>query len=188
MNEQLTAYQQSSNTKTESKACFLAALSYLGIPDRFNDIGCGEGHLVGLAAKMGIPSFGMDLNCLPNLFLNGEIVKHDLTGNLRDLYVAPANLTFSLEVGEHLPEDQAIKYCHYLSQWTSEYLVFSAAIPGQGGSGHVNEQPKEYWRDRLKDEGFVYLDQMSDDLKVMWEIVAGKAWWYPQNVQVFFKS
>ena len=27
----------------------------------------------------------------------------------------------------------------------SRILVFTAAFPGQGGEGHYNEQPKEYW-------------------------------------------
>jgi hypothetical protein len=28
-------------------------------------------------------------------------------------------------------------------------LLFSAAVPGQGGEHHVNERPLEFWRDRF---------------------------------------
>ena len=37
---------------------------------------------------------------------------------------------------------------------TFAYFVFSAAIPGQGGTGHVNEQWPSYWRDLFEAEGF----------------------------------
>src|SRR5205814_1764959 len=37
-------------------------------------------------------------------------------------------------------------------------IVFSAAIPGQGGEHHVNEQPWEYWRVKFADRGYEVFD------------------------------
>ena len=187
MSEQLTAYQQSVDTNEESKSCVLAALAYLGVPDSFNDIGCGDGHLVELASLLEIPSFGIDLNCVSRRLQWGQIVKRDLTENMDGFELPKAHLTFSLEVGEHLPEVFADKYCQILSRYTEKILVFSAAIPGQGGSGHINEQIHKYWQVKLFNQGFGIMDEASRNLKEIWSRVAGGAWWYSQNVQVFRK-
>jgi hypothetical protein len=38
----------------------------------------------------------------------------------------------------------------------TDKVIFSAAHPGQGGSGHINCQPKEYWRKRFANNYFEY--------------------------------
>jgi hypothetical protein len=36
--------------------------------------------------------------------------------------------------------------------------VFSAAVPGQGGEYHINEQPLEFWRSLFRQYGYVCFD------------------------------
>jgi hypothetical protein len=48
------------------------------------------------------------------------------------------DLTLCLEVGEHLPQNAANILIESLCA-LSEVIVFSAAIPGQGGQRHINE-------------------------------------------------
>ncbi len=183
MNEQQIAYDQSVATSTDSKSCFLAALAYFGMPDSFNDIGCGDGHLVELAASMGIFSYGVDLNCFSRNNARMFIQQSEIV----DADIPKYELTFCLELAEHLPKDQADVLCTILADSTNKTLVFSAATPGQGGSGHLNEQPLEYWRHKLEARGFEYLHGTTEDLMEMWRKVAENAWWYSQNVQVFEK-
>lgn len=67
----------------------------------------------------------------------------------------PCDLAISLEVAEHVsPElgDRLVDLCIQ----SAPRVIFSAAIPGQGGQGHVNEQPREYWIDRFVQRGYMY--------------------------------
>ena len=53
------------------------------------------------------------------------------------------DLVQSLEVAEHLPKTSAERFVQTLVTHGTRVL-FSAAIPGQGGENHINEQPLEY--------------------------------------------
>ena len=67
------------------------------------------------------------------------------------------DLVQSLEVAEHLPAACAATFIASLVAH-SDAVLFSAAPPGQGGEGHVNEQPYEYWRRLFANRGFVAID------------------------------
>jgi hypothetical protein len=54
------------------------------------------------------------------------------------------DLAVCLEVAEHLPEERAEGLVHALCD-LAPVVLWSAAIPGQGGRGHINEQWPEYW-------------------------------------------
>ncbi|WP_218117788.1 hypothetical protein, partial [Helicobacter sp. CLO-3] len=63
----------------------------------------------------------------------------------------------------------------------SDIVLFSAAIPYQGGTHHVNEQPPAYWADIFEKEGFVCFD-------ILRERILGDAsidWCYRQNILIF---
>jgi hypothetical protein len=63
------------------------------------------------------------------------------------------DLAVSLEVAEHLPPalgDELVATCVK----SAPHVLFSAAPPGQGGQGHVNEQPKAYWIERFARHGY----------------------------------
>jgi hypothetical protein len=63
----------------------------------------------------------------------------------------------SLEVAEHLPPAAAETFVDNLAQH-GRVILFSAAIPGQGGEHHVNEQPLEYWRAKFAARGYDVFD------------------------------
>jgi SAM-dependent methyltransferase len=56
-------------------------------------------------------------------------------------------LVLSLEVAEHIPAEHASELIERLARATSKYLVFSAARPGQGGTGHIDESmhDRDWW-------------------------------------------
>ena len=176
------AYRQSSETKTESIRCFLAALSYFGIPETLADVGCGEGHLVRVAAQLGIQSFGIDANVGSERFDNGVLEGFDLT---RFQTFKKYEMVLCLEVAEHFPFDAANNFCALLADMTERILIFSAAQVGQGGAGHFNEQPLLYWREKLESCGLIYQGMETHFLSDMWETVAPEVWWYSKNCQVF---
>ncbi len=63
------------------------------------------------------------------------------------------DLAFCTEVLEHLEEHAALLLLNSIAA-NCDLLVFSAAVPGQGGTGHINEHPQEYWDSQLQKRGF----------------------------------
>jgi hypothetical protein len=67
------------------------------------------------------------------------------------------DLAVCLEVAEHLPARRSRPLVEMLCQ-LAPAVLFSAAIPGQGGTHHINEQWPHYWEQRFNERGFVKLD------------------------------
>jgi len=65
----------------------------------------------------------------------------------------PFDVAISIEVAEHIPPALAGRFVEFMSN-QSDLLVLSAAQPGQGGAGHVNEQPKAYWIEKFAARGY----------------------------------
>ncbi|NIV29426.1 MAG: methyltransferase domain-containing protein, partial [Anaerolineae bacterium] len=63
--------------------------------------------------------------------------RHDLREPLNDL-VGTFDLVMCLEVAEHIPKHQAHNHLlATLTKSTGSILIFSAAQPGQPGTGHI---------------------------------------------------
>lgn len=92
----------------------------------------------------------------------------------------PFSLAQSLEVAEHLYENHASNFIKLLTS-LSDTILFSAAIPYQGGTHHVNEQPPMYWTELFAKENFVCFDILR--LK-NWENENIESW-YKQNILLF---
>jgi hypothetical protein len=178
---QLIAYHQSQRDIEWSSRCLLASFAYLGIPASLFDVGCGDGHLVRLAHKLGVESTGIDLNVKDSLqTIRADLTKYDIS--------VPSELVICWELAEHLPAGKADKLCDILAESTLRYLLFSAAIPGQSGSGHVNEQPHSYWKQKLCERGLSVNVNLTLQLTTVFSQVAPTTWWYGQNLLVFERT
>jgi hypothetical protein len=85
----------------------------------------------------------------------GLHVRQDLTQPI-DLGIQ-ADLVVCLEVAEHLPPEAAPVLVDTLCRH-GKRILFSAAPPGQGGTGHLNEQPPAYWAELFARHGYRYQD------------------------------
>ena len=90
------------------------------------------------------------------------------------------DLAVCLEVAEHLPERAASRLIQTLTR-AAPLVLFSAAIPGQGGHGHINEQWPEYWAMLYREHGFRRLDPIR---RHVWQDDRIE-WWYRQNLYLF---
>ena len=70
--------------------------------------------------------------------------------------VCCADLAISLENAEHISERRADLLVQRLCG--SRAVLFSAATPGQGGDGHINEQWHQYWHRKFAANGFAFHD------------------------------
>lgn len=87
------------------------------------------------------------------------------------------DLAITLEVAEHLFADSAADFVKTLCD-ASDFILFSAAVPGQGGQHHVNEQWPDYWGDLFKARGYRMIDCLRG---AIWND-ADIAYWYRQNL------
>ena len=110
-----------------------------------------------------------------------------ITFSARDLeqsFEGPrVELALSLEVAEHLSPERAASFVDDLVAMAPAVL-FSAAIPGQGGVGHRNEQWQSYWATRFAAHGYEAFDVVRPQI---WTDEAVPAW-YRQNIVLYLDA
>ena len=63
----------------------------------------------------------------------------------------------SLETGEHIEPSASDQFVSNIASSTKKTgtILFSAAQPGQNGTGHINCQTKDFWKEKFKAHHFV---------------------------------
>jgi SAM-dependent methyltransferase len=154
-------------------------------PASIVDVGCGAGHWLASADELGVKdTLGVDGDWALETKLaipREKFVAHDLGTplSLRRRF----DLALSLEVAEHLPASHAQPFVKTLCE-AADNVLFSAAIPGQGGRHHVNEQWPAYWADLFQECGY----QCHDILRERIWNNPRVAWYYAQNILIFVKA
>ena len=153
--------------------------------DSVVDFGCGIGAWLSVFKENGVRHIlGVDGDYVDTSTLEidkSEFIPHNLTTRL-DLNKR-FSLAMSLEVAEHLPHDKAQMFvdmlcCH------SDVILFAAAIPGQGGTYHINEAYPSYWAKLFKKNGYEINDCLRGHIWSNKEI----EYWYRQNIFLFTKK
>jgi SAM-dependent methyltransferase len=154
-------------------------------PSSVIDVGCGVGTWLAVFSEYGIRDiWGVDGGYVDPSLLEIPVERFlaaDLEKPLR--LDRKFDLAISLEVGEHLPSEYASLYIETLTN-LSPVILFSAAIPFQGGQNHVNEQWPEYWADLFRRRRYVPVDLLR---KRIWENPRVD-WWYAQNILMFLNE
>jgi SAM-dependent methyltransferase len=149
------------------------------------DVGCGLGTWLAVFAGMGVSDFvGVDGEYVEPARLeipHDRFVAHDLATPLS--LGRRFDLAVSLEVAEHLPADRAAVFVASLSD-LAPFVLFSAAIPFQGGTNHVNEQWPGYWAGLFEGRGFAPVDCIRREI---WSDDRVE-WWYAQNTLLFVEE
>jgi len=157
---------------------FLAAASV----ESAIDFGCGIGSWLAVAKQLGVQTVrGVDGPWVNTALLeidHAEFTEHDLSQPLE--IDQGYDLAISLEVAEHLPPERARSFVEELCR-AAGLVLFSAAVPGQGGRCHLNEQWPSFWTRLFAREGYQPIDC------IRWWIWGDRdiEWWYRQNTILF---
>jgi 2-polyprenyl-3-methyl-5-hydroxy-6-metoxy-1,4-benzoquinol methylase len=151
-------------------------------PSTVIDVGCGVGTWLAVLAESGVADvWGIDGDYVDRTLLQipqERFLPHDLTMPVH--LERRFDLVLCLEVAEHLPADSAPTLIDSLVS-LGPVIVFSAAIPYQGGTHHVNEQWPEYWARHFATKEYVPVDFLR---RQIWQ-VHDVEWFYAQNILLF---
>lgn len=151
----------------------------LAKPSSVLDVGCGIGTWLRVFEENGVTDY---------LGVDGDYVNRDLLKisganfKAKDLRTEWSlnrkfDLVICLEVAEHLPEENADQLVKMLISH-GDAIIFSAAIPNQGGQNHLNEQWPEYWQAIFARYGYHFHDVIRP---LIWSN-PNVNWWYKQNM------
>lgn len=150
------------------------------------DFGCGPGWYTALFRRNGYDAQGYDGNphveeMSAPLFGNGFYCQRaDLTDELET--DEPFDLVFSLEVGEHIPQQWEDTYLDNLARNAGKYIILSWAVENQAGDGHVNCRPNSYVISKMHRRGFIANTPAGNYLRG-----CAKRWWLKHTIMVFEK-
>lgn len=159
-------------------------LSYIK-PDSIVDVGCGVGLWLKAFAEHGVKNInGFDGSWVTEEMLAIPTEAFAVVDFEQNIHIdKKADMAVSLEVAEHVSEKQADEFVSALVQ-TAPVVVFSAAIPLQGGSRHINEQWPEYWEEKFASHGYVAVDCIR---RKVWSNKK-VSFFYAQNMFFFVKK
>lgn len=153
-------------------------------PARVIDVACGTGEWLKVFREHGTQTVkGVDAAWMDPAMLSigpDEFFVHDIAEPL--VLDEAYDLALMLEAAQHVPKEHAADVVRSLTR-LAPYVLFSAPIPHQGGSGHdVNEQWPSYWAAHFADNGFACIDLFR---RLIWDNEKVE-WWYAQNLLLFF--
>jgi hypothetical protein len=154
-------------------------------PSSVIDVGCATGTWLRAWQEQGVEEvIGVDGDFLDRSLLEispSRFRAVDLSSELR--LEEEFDLVMCLEVAEHLPPTRAPSLVRDLTRLGTT-VAFSAAVPFQGGEGHINEQWPDYWASLFREHDYEVVDCVRARLWDEPEI----PWWYAQNLLLFVHS
>lgn len=137
----------------------------IGVPKRVVDLGGGAGGFLKAFEECGASEvLNYDSPRISDselLIEPGKLRRVDLSKAMPP--VCTSDLAISTEFAEHVGFDMGREVVRFLTD-SAPVVLFSAAFPGQGGAGHVNEQYPRYWRDLFAEMGYQRRDVLRGSL------------------------
>lgn len=158
-------------------------------PKSIIEFGCGKGDLTKSLARHGIEIIAIDGYSNPDFSKFPQITFSSL--NLNDelevtTFLSKLNSKFdiaiSLEVAEHLNPVISSSLINWMTSLT-DIVIFSAAVLEQGGDGHINCRPREFWYKEFQNNGFMISDKIREKLRYNKRVGP----WYRHNIIDYYR-
>ncbi len=153
--------------------------------DRFVDAGAGSGAYAAELRRRGHVVVAYEYARLGRFIARLQGVDARPFDLAQPIAPAECDLAYSFEVAEHLPPELGDRLVTFLAA-SAPTVVFTAAPPGQGGSGHINEQERPYWVERFRKHGMVERQELRDRVAAGFRDVRSS--WLAANVMVFTRE
>lgn len=167
-----------SDDTANSAAVIVPLINDILQPESVLDVGCGTGGFAALFHALGVPVRGIDSTRAPNLLLAEE--QFEVVDVSLPFVHQKAELVVCLEVAEHIPQPRAFDFVANLINH-ADIVLFSAAIPFQGGEGHVNEQWGDYWMWHFQQHEWVGTGRPRFEIWGNPQV----SYWYQQNLFLY---
>lgn len=161
-------------------------LKYLPPIRTFLDFGCGLGAFSKAFEDFGYSNFKMiDHPSLPTEKLlvqdRTKFQPVDLDSDIPS--IERVDLVICIEVLEHFENGRSLQLLDFITN-SSDVVLFSAAVPRQLGTGHINEQWHDFWHFEFKKRGFSFFDGFKSELILDESIV----YCFRQNLFIYYKN
>lgn len=178
-------YQHQQDGSLQSAREIVPHILELAAPVSVIDVGCGVGGWLRVFQEHGVGTIaGVDGDWVDEEMLQIPRTAFHRADLSRPFHVAGRfDVALSLEVAEHLPPESAAGFVASLTA-LAPIVVFSAAIPFQGGVEHKNEQWPEYWAALFANHGYVAVDCLR---RRVWQNENAR-FWYAQNMMMFVRE
>ena len=180
-------YSSQSEPSSRSASAVVPILLDLIRPKSVVDIGCGVGTWLRAFRENGVADIlGIDGEYVDRKRLHipeDSFLSMDLSSPNSQVISRRFDLVLCLEVAEHIPESSASKLIDFITA-LAPVVFFSAAVPGQGGASHMNEQWPDYWSRHFTDRGYQILDVIRPKI---WNIAQVEPW-YCQNSFIYVQE
>ncbi len=154
-------YNSQCEGSRQSASVVVPILCALLSPKSVVDVGCGVGTWLSAFREHGVTDIlridGDYVDRQRLLIPKDVFMGVDLANAFASVSLPEKDLAICLEVAEHIPKENADQLLKLLTS-LAPVVCFSAAIPGQGGANHVNEQWPDYWSAKFADRGFCRFD------------------------------
>lgn len=166
----------------ESARLVVPVVLQIAKPHSVVDVGCGRGAWLKAFKEAGVETVcGLDGHYIDKASLLIDPDEFQAT-DLSQLFAIDGHydMAICLEVAEHLPEKNARSLINALTS-AAPLVLFSAAIPGQTGTNHINEQWPIYWEKLFQERQFERMDPIRP---LIWQD-ARIDFYYRQNIFLY---
>lgn len=137
-------------------------------PESVCDFGCGIGSYLESCYNHGIKFYGIEISKAAKKYtpkhIKARIFYYDCT---LPLLCEVYGTVISFETAEHIDPNGTDEFIDNVICRVGNHLLFTAAPPGQEGTGHINLRPREFWIEQFT-KRLKYDQELTKDISDNW--------------------
>lgn len=157
-------------------------------PTSILDLGCGVGSYIEGALNAGCQTvMGIEISFdVAKEFFTNDISPFIRYGDAtKQIDIDQTfDCVMSFETGEHIDPNGTQAFIDNIVRFSNKYIVMTVASPGQGGTGHINLRPKDFWISAIESKGFKHKQELVNQFVSDWKHLGAEKY-ILRNLMVF---